>query len=79
MPNATEIAILPLLPEVDISQGEGLQVVQRMLSTLNQQEGFQGAVYGTQVEHPDLMTLMIGTMRERGRVCELGIADINDG
>jgi hypothetical protein len=61
--NATEIAFLPLLPEVDISTGEGLEVVNRMFSTLEQQNGFQHAVYGTQVEHSDTMTLMIGMSR----------------
>jgi hypothetical protein len=61
---ATEIAILPLLPEVDISTGNGLDVVQRMISTLEKQTGFQGAVYGTQEEHPDIMTLMIGGSRD---------------
>jgi hypothetical protein len=79
MPNATEVAFLPLLPEVDISQGEGLEVVHRMLSTLKQQKGFQGAVYGTQIENPDVMTLMIGMTQERGLYRRASIADISVG
>jgi hypothetical protein len=59
-PHATEIAILPLLPDVDISKGDGLKVVQRLLATLKEQSGFKSAVYGLQVEHPDTMTLLIG-------------------
>jgi hypothetical protein len=59
---ATEIAILPLLPEIDIDTpgSEGRNVVNSMVETLAKQKGYLGIHYGRQHENPDNLVLAIG-------------------
>jgi hypothetical protein len=59
---ATEIATLPLLPDIDIDTpgSEGHNVVNGMLETLGKQKGYLGMHYGRQHESPDNFILAIG-------------------
>lgn len=61
-PAATEIAILPLLPDVDLDapDSEGHKVVKGMIETLTNQKGYIGIHYGRQHENPDNLVLAIG-------------------
>lgn len=62
MPQATELAILPLLPDVDITTpgSQGHTVINGMIETLVQQTGYLGIHYGRQHESPDNLVLAIG-------------------
>jgi hypothetical protein len=59
---ATEIATLPLLPDIDIDTpgGEGHNVINGMIETLGKQKGYLGLHYGRQHENPDNLVLAIG-------------------
>ncbi|KAE9974330.1 hypothetical protein EG328_003914 [Venturia inaequalis] len=61
MPQATELAILPLLPDVDITTpgSQGHTVINGMIETLVQQTGYLGIHYGRQHESPDNLVLAI--------------------
>lgn len=62
MAQATELATLPLLPEVDIATpgSEGHAVINGMIETLGEQKGYLGIHYGRQHERPDNLVLAIG-------------------
>lgn len=62
MPQATELATLPLLPDVDIATPgtEGHAVINGMIETLAKQRGYLGIHYGRQHETPDNLVLAIG-------------------
>ncbi|TID14265.1 hypothetical protein E6O75_ATG09344 [Venturia nashicola] len=61
MPQATELATLPLLPDVDIATpgSEGHSVISGMVGTLVNQKGYLGIHYGRQHENPDNLVLAI--------------------
>ncbi|QDS71290.1 hypothetical protein FKW77_001258 [Venturia effusa] len=58
---ATELAILPLLPEVDLAThgSEGHTVITHMIATLSEQKGYLGIHFGRQHESPDDLVLAI--------------------
>lgn len=62
MPQTTELATLPLSPEVDIATpgSVGHTVITGMIETLAKQKGYLGIYYGRQHESPDNLVLAIG-------------------
>lgn len=57
----TEIAYLPLIPGLDLSSGEHKKLLDGFLGTIAAQQGCRLIYWGTQVEHPDILELAIGT------------------
>jgi len=55
----SEVAILPLKPEIDIESGDLKTALHAALQALADQAGCQKILYGRQVEHPDVLQLSI--------------------
>jgi hypothetical protein len=56
----TEIAYLPLLPNTDLTTGEGQKVWTETLRTITAQLGCKALFWGRQVENPDTVQFVIG-------------------
>lgn len=61
---ATEIATIPLQPGVDLEdpQSAAGEVLENTFSVLRQQDGYQRAYHGRQVENPNIWQLVIGML-----------------
>ncbi|KAF1988351.1 hypothetical protein K402DRAFT_33564 [Aulographum hederae CBS 113979] len=61
MEEASEIALLPLADGVDLSdpKSDGAKILADSLTTISKQKGFRKAYHGTQLEHPDLLVLVV--------------------
>src|SRR6266480_3533818 len=57
---ATVIAPISLKPGINIDEGEGAQMLAYGLKTISEQPGFQDCFYGLQLEHPDMLDLLMG-------------------
>jgi len=57
---ATELAFIGLKPDVDLDPtAAGGQIWKEVLSVVASQEGYQRAYFGRQLEHPDILLLVI--------------------
>ena len=56
----TEIAYLPLKPDLDLTSGDIKEVWQSTLRTIASQPGFKTGYWGKQIENPDTVQLVIG-------------------
>lgn len=64
MPATTEICLLNLVAGTDIGDpdNQGSQIMKECGDQLLQQDGIQQLQFGTQVEHPEVLQLMISTL-----------------
>lgn len=56
----TEIALIPLLPGVNLDEGDAKVVWQRMLKTIASQKGWQKMYWGMKVEDKEVVVLVVG-------------------
>lgn len=58
----TEICFLPLLDgaKLEDPDSDDSRVLRTALSTLEDQDGFQKAYYGRQIENPEILQLHVG-------------------
>lgn len=57
---ATEVAYLPIAPGIDLESGDKAKTWQEGLSLIAAQPGYQAMYWGRQIEHPDIVQLVIG-------------------
>jgi hypothetical protein len=55
-----ELAYLPLAPGVDLTTGDHKKSWDAGLKTLSSQKGYRNAFWGRQIEHPEILDLVIG-------------------
>lgn len=56
----TEVAFLPLQPNLDLTSGDVKAVWDDTLQTIASQPGCQSLFWGRQIEKPDVVQLVIG-------------------
>lgn len=56
---ASKLAFLPLKPDLNLDDGEAKQALDSAFSTIAQQPGFKSLYWGRQIEHPDILQLVI--------------------
>lgn len=61
MAPATENAVLPLKPDVDLTTGPAAETWRSTLSTIGAQPGCQRIVWGRSIENPENAQMLIGT------------------
>lgn len=60
----TEIVMVPLVPGTAIGDpsNQGSAVVKDILTTLNQQDGYQDTHFGMQIESPDKLQMLFSRL-----------------
>lgn len=56
----TEICILPLVAGLDLNSGDTKKLWEDALTTIKSSPGCESLYWGRQVEHPDVVQMMIG-------------------
>jgi hypothetical protein len=69
MPTTTEIAVIPLIAGSDIGNPdhESARVFKSLSDTITRQDGFQQLNFGTQIEDPSVLQLMISEAFPEGQ------------
>ncbi|KAH8727141.1 hypothetical protein GQ44DRAFT_128633 [Phaeosphaeriaceae sp. PMI808] len=55
----TEVVYMHLKPGLDLESGEGAAVLEDSLKVLEKQEGLKTLYYGRQIEHPDILQMVV--------------------
>lgn len=59
----TEIALMSLMPDVNITSSEHERILHDMLSIVTKQDGCKSVWYGLPIEKPGTLEIIIGTSR----------------